>query len=82
MDQTFRTGIDQRRAGVGEAIGNAVHREKTPAAFYGLTYRWGSSTVNAALVPEEGLDESFVIRDSGGGIVRTQTWHYQAALNV
>jgi len=45
---------------------------------YGVTYRWGSSMTNAILVPEEGMDESFVIRDSAGEIVRTQTWHYPA----
>ncbi|MEW6304544.1 MAG: PQQ-dependent sugar dehydrogenase [Verrucomicrobiota bacterium] len=41
---------------------------------YGLTYRWGGSTSNAALVPEEGLDETLVVND--GGILRTQVWHY------
>jgi mono/diheme cytochrome c family protein len=40
---------------------------------YGITYRWTSST-NATLVPEEGLDEAFVIQDQG--TVRTQIWHY------
>lgn len=41
---------------------------------YGVTYRWTDPPTNAVLVPEEGLDEGFVIRD--GGILRTQTWHY------
>jgi glucose/arabinose dehydrogenase/mono/diheme cytochrome c family protein len=41
---------------------------------YGVTYRWGDSQTNATLVPEEGLDESFLIND--GGTVRTQIWHY------
>jgi len=49
---------------------------KKADGIYGVTYRWGSSTTNATLVPEEGMDESFVIRDNGGGIVRTQTWRY------
>lgn len=49
---------------------------KNSGGVYGVTYRWGSSTTNATLVAEEGLDEQFIIRDSGGGIVRTQTWHY------
>ncbi|PYM13694.1 MAG: hypothetical protein DME18_08405, partial [Verrucomicrobia bacterium] len=40
---------------------------------YGVTYRWDSAT-NATLVPEEGLDEPFVVDD--GGTVRTQIWHY------
>jgi glucose/arabinose dehydrogenase len=42
---------------------------------YGVTYRWNSST-NATLVPEDGLDESFVITD--GSAIRTQVWHYPA----
>ncbi len=41
---------------------------------YGLTYRWGDSLTNAALVPDGGLEESLVIQD--GGNVRTQVWHY------
>ncbi|MFN0068387.1 MAG: PQQ-dependent sugar dehydrogenase [Limisphaerales bacterium] len=41
---------------------------------YGVTYRWTDPPTNAVLVPEEGLDEDFVISD--GGILRTQTWHY------
>jgi glucose/arabinose dehydrogenase len=49
---------------------------KNPGGVYGVTYRWGNSTSNATLVAEEGLDEQFVIRDSGGGIVRTQVWRY------
>ncbi|HWN94723.1 MAG TPA: PQQ-dependent sugar dehydrogenase, partial [Methylomirabilota bacterium] len=40
---------------------------------YGVTYRWDSPT-NATLVPDGGLDESFVIND--GGLLRTQVWHY------
>jgi glucose/arabinose dehydrogenase/mono/diheme cytochrome c family protein len=49
---------------------------KNSGGVYGVTYRWGDSTTNATLVGEEGLDEPFIIRDSGGGVVRTQTWHY------
>ncbi len=41
---------------------------------YGLTYRWGGSNTNATLVPDGGLDESFVIND--GGNLRTQVWRY------
>lgn len=41
---------------------------------YGVTYRWDDAQQNATLVPEEGLDETFVIHD--GGVVRTQVWHY------
>jgi glucose/arabinose dehydrogenase len=41
---------------------------------YGVTYRWGNSTTNATLVPEEGLDEEFEIED--GGSKRKQIWHY------
>jgi glucose/arabinose dehydrogenase len=48
---------------------------KNVAGVYGVTYRWGNSLTNAALVPEEGLDEQFVIY-SGSSVLRTQTWHY------
>ncbi len=48
---------------------------KNAAGVYGVTYRWGDSLTNATLVPEEGLTEPFVI-DDGGGILRTQVWHY------
>ncbi|MBL9136421.1 MAG: PQQ-dependent sugar dehydrogenase [Verrucomicrobiales bacterium] len=43
---------------------------------HGLTYRWTSPPTNALLVPEEGMDEVFTITDPGGGVVRTQVWHY------
>ena len=49
---------------------------KNADGVYGVTYRWGNSTSNAALVAEEGMDEQFIIRNAGGGIVRTQVWHY------
>jgi glucose/arabinose dehydrogenase len=49
---------------------------KNTNGVYGVTYRWGGSTTNATLVPDEGLDESFVISDAG--ILRTQIWHYPA----
>jgi mono/diheme cytochrome c family protein len=41
---------------------------------YGVTYRWGTSTSDAALVLGAGQDEEFVIND--GGTIRTQVWHY------
>ena len=47
---------------------------KNAAGVYGAVYRWDSQT-NASLVNEQGLDESFSI-DTGGGILRTQVWHY------
>jgi len=48
---------------------------KNAAGAYGITYRWGDSITNATLVPEEGMDETFVV-DAGGGVLRTQVWHY------
>jgi uncharacterized repeat protein (TIGR03806 family) len=48
---------------------------KNTNGVYGVTYRWGTSVTNAALVAEEGLDESFTI-DNGSGVLRTQIWHY------
>ena len=41
---------------------------------YGITYRWNEAGTDATLVPEEGLDESFVIQE--GGNSRTQLWRY------
>jgi glucose/arabinose dehydrogenase len=46
---------------------------------YGVTYRWGGSTTNAALVGEGGLDESFTL-DDGTGVARTQVWHYPSQI--
>ncbi len=47
---------------------------KNTNGIYGVTYRWASLT-NAVLVPESGFDEPISI-DDGGGITRTQVWHY------
>lgn len=48
---------------------------KNALGVHGFTYRWGDSLTNALLVPEEGLDEPLTVVD-GGGVVRTQVWHY------
>lgn len=47
---------------------------RNPAGVYGVTYRWGTSTSDATLVPDAGMNESFVIRD--GSTTRTQVWRY------
>jgi hypothetical protein len=47
---------------------------KTSNSVYGVTYRWGDSLSNAAIVPEQGTNETFVIYD--GGTTRTQVWRY------
>jgi uncharacterized repeat protein (TIGR03806 family) len=47
---------------------------KNATGIYGVTYRWGNSKTNATLVPDEGMDEAFLIND--GGTLRTQIWHY------
>jgi glucose/arabinose dehydrogenase len=47
---------------------------KQAAGVYGVTYRWGNSRTNAVLVPEGGLEEEFMVRESGS--VRSQTWIY------
>jgi mono/diheme cytochrome c family protein len=49
-------------------------RDNTEYGAYGVTYRWDTSRTNATLVPEEGLDETFLIHD--GDFVRTQLWRY------
>src|SRR6185436_16978097 len=43
---------------------------RTTNDVYGITYRWDDAQTNATLVPEDGLDETFVIND--GGVARTQ----------
>jgi uncharacterized repeat protein (TIGR03806 family) len=50
-------------------------KNSTAGGGYGVTYRWADPPTNATLVAEEGFDEPLVI-DSGGGILRTQVWHY------
>jgi uncharacterized repeat protein (TIGR03806 family) len=47
---------------------------RNATGLYGLTYRWGDSLTNAVLVPEEGMDETFLIHD--GENVRSQVWRY------
>ena len=47
---------------------------RNPSGIYGVTYRWGNSVTNAALVSEDGLDEEFTVYD--GDVPRTQVWHY------
>lgn len=41
---------------------------------YGVTYRWDETGTDAWLVPSEGAEETFQIRD--GGIIRSQVWKY------
>ncbi|MCS1409633.1 MAG: Quinoprotein glucose dehydrogenase B [Verrucomicrobia subdivision 3 bacterium] len=41
---------------------------------YGMTYRWDDDQQNAFLVPEEGMDESFMVEDNG--ILKEQVWRY------
>jgi len=48
---------------------------RTTTGVYGATYRWGDSLTDATLVPDEGLDETFLL-DDGKGLVRNQVWHY------
>src|SRR6185436_12529432 len=40
------------------------------------SYRWGDSRSNASLVPDEGMDEPFIIYSPSQ--TRTQMWHYPA----
>ena len=42
---------------------------------YGVTYRWGGSTNDATLVPEEGFNETFNYTDAAG-VARSLAWHY------
>lgn len=47
---------------------------KTANEVYGLTYRWNAAQTEATLVPEEGAEETFTVRENG--VSRTQTWRY------
>ncbi|MES2694511.1 MAG: PQQ-dependent sugar dehydrogenase [Verrucomicrobiota bacterium] len=47
---------------------------KTANDVYGITYRWNAEQTNATLVPEEGADETFMVRENG--VTRPQTWRY------
>lgn len=49
---------------------------RNSSGVYGVTYRWDDSQANAFLVPEDGMDEPFLIYDEG--TTRTQMWHYPA----
>ena len=47
---------------------------KNAAGVYGVTYRWDAAGGNALLVPEDGLSETFQIKDGVG--TRSQVWRY------
>lgn len=49
-------------------------KNNTDAGIYGVTYRWGSETNNAVLVPPGGAEDTFTIKE--GGTNRTQVWRY------
>ncbi len=49
-------------------------RNNSGSGGYGVTYRWGESMTDAILVPDEGLNESFVVDQ--GGVIVTQVWRY------
>lgn len=47
---------------------------RNTVGMYGVTYRWDDTQTNATLVPEEGLNEAFVVRRNGE--LREQVWRY------
>jgi uncharacterized repeat protein (TIGR03806 family) len=47
---------------------------KNSKGVYGVTYRWAGSTENAALVPPEGMTDTFNISENGK--TRSLTWKY------
>jgi len=49
-------------------------KNNSPEGGYGVTYRWGNSISNAALVQAQGLNEDILINESG--VIRTQVWRY------
>ncbi len=50
------------------------HASASEPQVYGLSYRWGTATNNAVLVPEGGLTETNIIYSAG--VTRTQVWHF------
>jgi uncharacterized repeat protein (TIGR03806 family) len=47
---------------------------KTADSVYGLTYRWNDAQTDATLVPEDGTDQIFQIKENGA--TRPQLWHF------
>ncbi len=47
---------------------------KTTTGIYGATYRWNDAQTDAALVPDDGADQTFTVVENG--IARAQTWHF------
>ena len=47
---------------------------KNAQGVYGGTYKWDAAQTNAVLVPDQGLEETIVIRD--GTTSRSQVWRY------
>ena len=62
--------------------GDAASRRRLETRFivqhdsgvYGMTYRWDDAQREAFLVPEEGMDEAFMIEENG--VLREQVWRY------
>ena len=50
---------------------------KNARGVYGVTYRWNEAQNDATLVPEQGMDEAFEVRDAKGNR-RQQIWRYPA----
>ncbi len=47
---------------------------KTADGVYGLSYRWNDAQTDATLVPEDGTDQIFQVREQG--FTRPQIWHF------
>lgn len=48
---------------------------RNESGIYGVTYKWNEDETDAALVPEEGMDEALEIQTADGEI-RQQIWRY------
>lgn len=47
---------------------------RTTDSVYGLTYRWNDAQTDAALVPDQGAEQTFTVTENGA--TRTQTWRF------
>lgn len=73
FDLELTNGVPSSRKRIETRV---LVRHSSPAEpqVYGLSYRWGTNTTNATLVPDGGMTETNFVRDNG--VTRTQVWHF------
>lgn len=73
FDLELTNGVPSSRKRIETRV---LVRHASPAdpQVYGLSYRWGTNTTNATLVPDGGMTETNLVRDNG--VIRTQVWNF------